>query len=120
MPDRNAASPSSTVPDVATPPGRPQGLAGLTSSRVLTLLAARLAAWFARLVGGPFQVGSLVIAARHCDVEEVLGRDLDFLIKPINAVRFDQIGYHFVLGMDRGCELGEERHALYAALAAVD
>ena len=106
--------------EIATPAGRPSGLAGLFCLRVLPWLAARAGSWLARAWGKPFGLGALVVAGRHCDVSEVLARDLDFIIQPINGARFDQIGYHFILGMDRSVELARERHALYAALAAVD
>lgn len=105
---------------IATPPGRPRGAARLFSLRKLPWIAARLGIWIARLRGKPFQLGPVILAARHCDVSEVLARDLDFMIQPINGPRFDQIGYHFVLGMDRSGELIHERRALYTALAAVD
>lgn len=107
-------------PDIRTPSGAPSGLAGLFTQRTLPLLAARVGAWLAGIWGRPFRFGNLIIAARRADVGEALARDLDFLIEPVNAARFDEIGYHFILGMDRGDELGRERRALYAALAKVD
>ena len=121
MPDPQApARTASAATDVATPAGKPTGLAGLFTLRAPLLFAARLGAALASALGKPLRVGGLVIVARHRDVVEVLARDLDFLIRPINAARFDEIGYHFVLGMDRGGELGVERQALYEALSAVD
>ncbi len=113
-------APGGQGPDIATPAGKPPGLAGLFCLRVLPLLAARLGILVAHIWGKPFRFGNLLVAARHRDVSEVLSRDLDFTIKPVNAERFDEIGYHFILGMDRSGELIGERHALYAALAAVD
>ncbi len=115
-----AATAMVSRPDLATPPGKPPGAAGLLCLRVLPLIAARVGAVLANLWGKPFRFGNLLIAARHRDVCEVLSRDLDFIIKPVNAERFDEIGYHFILGMDRSAELIGERHALYGALAAVD
>jgi cytochrome P450 len=53
-------------------------------------------------------------------VSEGLSRDLDFRIQPVNAPKFDQIGYHFILGMDRCVELIDERRLLYSALVRVD
>ena len=58
--------------------------------------------------------------ARHADVVEVLHRDLDFRIAPVNETRIDEVNGPFVLGMDRGATLVQERGALYQALAAVD
>jgi cytochrome P450 len=75
---------------------------------------------FGRLSPKPIRIGNRVIAVRHRDVVEVLGRDLDFRIAPINAARIDQVNGPFILGMDRGDHNQLERHALYAALATVD
>lgn len=105
---------------IVTPPGKPSGLASLVTARTLPYWAARIGIRLARTAGGPFRLGSTVIAARHADVCEALSRDLDFVIRPNNAAKFDQIGYHFILGMDRSAELIAERRALYAALASVD
>jgi cytochrome P450 len=58
--------------------------------------------------------------ARHANVLEVLHRDLDFLIAPINEKRIVEVNGPFVLGMDRSATLVRERGALYQALAAVD
>lgn len=107
-------------PDLATPPGRPRGAAALFCLRTLPYVAARIGVWLARLWGKPFRLGGAVVAVRHSDVSEVLARDLDFIIRPINGPRFDEIGYHFILGMDRSAELTRERRALYTALAEVD
>jgi cytochrome P450 len=80
-------------------------------------LAARLGA---RLLDKPLKVGSTVIAVRHRDVTEVLRRDLDFRIAPVNAGRIDEVNGPFILGMDRSDQLTSERRALYAALAGID
>jgi cytochrome P450 len=80
-------------------------------------LAARLGA---QLLHKPLKLGSTVIAARHRDVAELLHRDLDFRIAPINAGRIDEVNGAFILGLDRSDQLTRERHALYAALAEVD
>ena len=62
-----------------------------------------------------------MIAARHADVLDLLARDLDFRIAPVNEAKIDAVnGGPFVLGMDRGCRLAREREALYRALAEVD
>ncbi len=108
------------VPDIATPPGKPPGFARLLTLRRLPDWAARIGIGLAQLWGRPFRIGNTVIAARHGDVSEGLARDLDFRIQPVNAPKFDQIGYHFILGMDRSAELIGERRALYTALAKVD
>jgi cytochrome P450 len=83
-------------------------------------LAARLGAWLADLWGDPIRIGSKVIVARHAHVSEMLARDLEFRIAPINDARIEAVNGPFVLGMDRGATLALERRALYQALAQVD
>ena len=107
-------------PDIATPIARPRGTILLFAWRVLPLMAARIGIALARWWGKPFKLGSIIFAVRHRDVQEVLDRDLDFVIAPVDGPRFDAIGYHFILGQDRSDELVRERRALYTALAAVD
>src|SRR5689334_1383394 len=104
----------------ATPAGKVRGLGGVVVSRRLPYLFARAALMAGRSLGRPFRLGPIVVAARYRDVAEALARDLDFNVQPINASGFDQIGYHFILGMDRSAELVRERSVLYAALARVD
>jgi len=111
---------AAAAPDIATPIGPATGVTRLFSFRTLPLLAARLGVAVARAWGKPFRLGNVVVAATHGEVCEVMGRDLDFVLRPVDGPRFDQIGYHFILGMDRSGELIGERHALYAALAKVD
>lgn len=123
--NRMSGEPAVSRPDasntsVATPLGKPSGFAGLLTARRLPYWAALIGIVLARLWGRPWRIGSTVIAVQHSDVSEGLARDLDFRIKPVNAPKFDQIGYHFVLGMDRCVELIDERRVLYAALARVD
>jgi cytochrome P450 len=105
------------IDGIATPLGKPSGLGGLLTLRHLPDLAARIGI---KLLEKPLRLGSTVIVAPYGLVAEALARDLDFLIQPINAPKFDQIGYHFILGMDRSPELIAERRALYTALARVD
>jgi cytochrome P450 len=105
---------------IATPLGKPSGLAGLLTLQRLPYWAARIGILIAQLFGRPFRIGSRVFAVSHADVLEGLSRDLDFRLQPINAPKFDQIGYHFILGMDRSDELIGERRVLYTALAKVD
>jgi cytochrome P450 len=99
--------------DITTPSGGGGLLLGPT--------LPRLAAWIGvRLLGKPLRLGATVIAARHAHVAEVLGRDLDFQIGPVNAARIDEVNGPFILGMDRGDRLTTERRALYAALSEMD
>jgi cytochrome P450 len=118
--DKDDPGKGAVVEAVATPLGRPAGLARLLTLQGLPYWAARIGIKLARLVGRPFRLGSTVIAARHADVAEGLARDLDFCLQPVNAPKFDQIGFHFILGMDRSAELIAERRILYTALAQVD
>ncbi len=111
------AAPSAAI---ATPPGGASLATRLATSRSIPYWAARIGIWLARLTGKPFKLGRTVIAARHADVREALANDLDFCIRPNNAPKFDQIGFHFILGMDRSAELIAERRTLYAALNSVD
>lgn len=109
------------VPDVATPDGNGGFVAGLFSGQKIPALVARIGASVGSLLGRPIRIGDKVIAARHADVLEMLARDIDFLIAPVNEARIDAVnGGPFVLGMDRGCRLAREREALYRALAEVD
>ncbi len=96
------------------------GRGGLLSGQSFPALAAVLGAVGASLWKRPFRLGSYVIAARHADVTELLARDLDFLVGPVNATAMNAVNGPFVLGMDRGARLAGERRALYAALARVD
>jgi cytochrome P450 len=107
--------------DVATPDGNGGFLVGLLSGQRIPALAARIGASIGSFLGRPIRFGSQVIAARHADVLELLARDLDFRIAPINETRINAVnGGPFVLGMDRGCRLAREREALYRALARID
>ena len=106
--------------DIATPAGSGGFLASLLSGQPIPAMAARVTAWIAALWGRPIRLGTKVIVARHAQVAEVLARDLDFRIAPINEARIDEVNGPFVLGMDRGVTLERERHALYQALAGVD
>lgn len=107
--------------DVATPPGNGGIAWKLFSGQKLPALAARIGASVGSLLGRPIRIGDKVIAARHADVLDLLSRDLDFRIAPVNEVKIDAVnGGPFVLGMDRGARLAREREALYRALAEVD
>jgi cytochrome P450 len=103
-----------TPTDVSTPAAKPS----LLSEQWLPGLLARLGAGVAGLLG-PIRLGDKVIVARHSDVREVLARDLDFRIAPVNGERIEAVNGPFVLGMDRGARLVRERAALYEALSAV-
>lgn len=102
--------------DIATPPAKPSFLA---KPEVLAL-AARLFAWFSRWTEQPLRIGDKVIVGRHSDAVDVLSRDLEFRIGPVNAAKIDAVNGPFILGLDRGEQLVRERATLYRALAQVD
>lgn len=64
--------------------------------------------------------GNTVVFSRWTDVQEVLRRDLDFLIGPINGEKIGRVNGPFVLGMDRGATHLHERRILYGALRQTD
>jgi cytochrome P450 len=109
------------ISDLATPAGNGGFVAGLFSGQKIPALAARIGASIGSFLGRPIRIGNKVIAARHADVLDLLARDLDFRIAPVNESKINAVnGGPFVLGMDRGCRLAREREALYRALAEVD
>lgn len=106
---------------IRTPPRGFSLLAPLLSGRTLPAFLARLGLRLAVGRGGPLTLGGNVLVVRHADVTEMLRRDLDFIIAPINADRIKAVnGGPFILGMDRSLALIREREALYCALAGVD
>lgn len=111
--DTGAESGSFRLDDITTPSSKGSILGG----PVVLGIAARLGV---RLLRKPLRLGKIAIVARHRDVSDVLRRDLDFRIAPVNAARIDAVNGPFVLGMDRSDRLTTERGALYAALSAVD
>ena len=112
---------SADDPGVSTPAGRGGFIAGIVAGPKAPAIAARIGASIGSIMGRPLRLGNKVIAIRHADVTDLLARDLDFRIGPVNETRIDAVnGGPFVLGMDRGCRLAREREALYRALAEVD
>jgi cytochrome P450 len=102
--------------DIASPRVAPP----LIQKPWLLAFAARLFAWFSRWWQKPLRLFDLVIVGRHADAVDVLSRDLEFRIGPINAAKIDAVNGPFILGLDRGAILVRERAALYRALAKVD
>lgn len=74
-------------PDVATPAASP----GYLSGPVVLATAARLGAWLASWTDQPFRLGTTVVAVKHAHVREMLARDLDFRIGPVNALRIEDV-----------------------------
>jgi cytochrome P450 len=102
--------------DIASPRIAPPFL----QKPALLAFAARFFAWFSRWWQKPLRFFDLVIVGRHADAVDVLSRDLEFRIGPINAAKIDAVNGPFILGLDRGATLVRERAALYRALAEVD
>jgi cytochrome P450 len=109
---------SVVLSEIVTPPSS-GFFTTLLNTQPLPALAARIGAWISAIWGKPIRIGSRVLVARHAQVLELLGRDLDFQIGPINAARIDAVNGPFILGMDRGATLTQERRALYSALSQV-
>jgi cytochrome P450 len=108
-------------PEIVTPVVPPAPARRLLAGATLSGLLARMGARLARMAKKPFRLGGRVVAARHAQVRELLTRDQDFAIAPVNAVRIDEVnGGPFILGMDRSPIHGKERDALYHALGAVE
>ncbi len=105
---------------IATPPGVGSTLNRLLAEQPLPAALARIGATLGATLNRPIRLGARVVVLRHEHVREALARDLDFRIAPINEARIDAVNGPFVLGMDRGATLAQERSALYAALAKVD
>jgi cytochrome P450 len=94
--------------------GRP--LSSLLLGPRLQRIAAKAAAWYGRVI----RIKGFALASRWEDVEDILRRDLDFRIAPINGARIDEVNGPFVLGLDRGVQMAAERPQLYVAVSAID
>ena len=82
-------------------------------------LIVRIARFLVRL--RPYiSFGNIVLVLSWRHVMEVLQRDGDFLIAPVNAKRINEVSGPFILGMDRSPELFVQREAVYSALRAAD
>jgi cytochrome P450 len=80
----------------------------------------RAGGWALRTFAPRLRLGSNFIVSRWADVAEVLDRDTDFLIAPINAARITAVSGPFMLGMDRSPELTQQRETSYGALRSMD
>jgi cytochrome P450/glutathione S-transferase len=65
-------------------------------------------------------LGKTAIVTRYNDVIEVLKRDTDFTLAPINASKIDQIDGPFILGMDASPQYTTEKSALLEAVRRDD
>ena len=105
---------------VATPPSGKPGLRDFQKNQAVMDWGARAGAWFAATWGATIRTPLGILVAGHADVRDVLARDLEFRIAPVNEARIKAVNGPFVLGMDRGTPLPHERALLYAALSTVD
>ena len=108
------ARPHPQAPMPARGNGRP------LSSLILAAWPQRIAAKAAAAYGHVIRISGFALAIRWNDVEDILRRDLDFQIAPINGPRIDEVNGPFVLGLDRGAQMVTERPQLYAAVSAID
>jgi cytochrome P450/glutathione S-transferase len=87
----------------------------LVSPAVLRPVFTLLRRWSPILV-----VGKAAIVSRYDDVVDVLKRDTDFTIGPINAPKIDKIDGPFILGMDASPQYNREKAALLEAVRRED
>ena len=88
--------------------------------RILNPTVVRYAAQLLVKLAPRFQIGSRLIVSDWKNVTEVLDRDNDFLIAPVNKKRIDAVSGPFILGMDRSPELLDQREHVYAAVRDTD
>src|SRR5215469_311315 len=87
----------------------------LISPAVLRPIFALLRRWSPILV-----FGKTAVVSHYNDVLEVLKRDSDFTIAPINAPKIDKIDGPFILGMDTSPQYDREKAALIEAVRRDD
>lgn len=106
------------------PPVRDHGKVPADRPGLLAELKVRLRRAGLRLVAaiGPrrFPLGAKLAVFRWQDVDELLSRDADFLIAPVNAARIEGVMGPYILGMDASVRLHAQRESNYAALRDAD
>jgi cytochrome P450 len=80
----------------------------------------RFAARLTLCLAPSIKLGNSIVFSRWQDIQEILKRDLDFVIEPVNGKRITNVNGPFILGMDRNETLVHERTALYSALSLSD
>lgn len=102
-------------PTMVAPTER-RGLLERIATPQLVRFGARLAARF-----GPrsLRFNGATLVFRWADVSDMLRRDLDCLIAPVNAARIEAVSGPFILGMDRSEPLFAQRRVVYGALSEV-
>lgn len=83
--------------------------------------------WLVRKIGSVlarrlprFSIGKTLVVSGWSSVTEVLDRDNEFLIAPVNGKRIEAVSGPFILGMDRCPELFSQREHIYSALRDAD
>ncbi len=87
----------------------------LVSPAVLRPVFSFLRRWLPILV-----LGKATIISRYDDVVDVLKRDTDFTIGPINAPKIARIDGPFILGMDASAQYDREKSALLEVVRRED
>lgn len=106
------------------PPVRDHGKVPADSPGMFSELKLKLVRGALRLLAssGPrtLPIAGKLAVFRWQDVDEMLRRDADFLIAPVNAERIDGVMGPFILGMDASAKLHIQRESNYAALRDAD
>gem|GEM_PF-1032905 len=105
-------------------PQRPMGRVSVGPSLTLRLTRLPAALWLARTLVSRFPVISFrgnTLALSWEKAVEVLNRDPDFIIEPVNKTRIEAVSGPFILGMDRAApDLFNQREAIYGAQRDLD
>lgn len=106
-------------PDPQPPMKMPREGRSLTSfllgPKVVLAGARLLTRWAPRV-----SFKNFLLVASWREVREVLERDNDFRIAPVNKARIEAVSGPFILGMDRSPDLYAQREAIYGALHKAD
>lgn len=87
---------------------------------IFTPAVQRRAANLLRRLAPRFTFGRVAIFSTWSDVNEILSRDVEFLIAPVNGAKINEVTGPFILGLDRSEKLIRERGQMYAALALIN
>lgn len=102
-------------PKLPLPTYGPSLLEWILNPAVVRYGAQFLVKWAPRI-----PLGHRLIVSDWNHVTEVLEKDNDFLIAPINGQRIRDVGGPFILGMDRSPELIDQREHVYSAMRDAD
>ncbi len=88
----------------------------LDTARLICFGARVAARYFPRYI----RLGNTMFVFQWADVDDVLARDGDFRIGPVNRERIEAVSGPFILAMDRSPELFAQRTATYESMANAD